>query len=230
MEKFYQRITNETIDLCLKYRVPPAVILAIAGYESGYGNGYISRITGNILSLGAGKEDKGLKRLYLPLEISSGKVLIDTSLVKGYAKDDIKWELRPPSYKKDYRPDSIAGTNRDILYFTDNPLADKEANLECVKDFVKNWLSHSNNMKIFREARVFLDKMVAIYGEEILFDSNFNKAFIDKIGGRKQSFNYRKSWVTNVKIVMRDVGLVELVKDIWYHKKNFEVAWKREFN
>jgi len=49
VKEFYAEITEMVIELSLKHNTPPAVILAIAGLESGYGNGYVSQITGNIL-------------------------------------------------------------------------------------------------------------------------------------------------------------------------------------
>jgi len=55
VKKFYKEIYKESITAGLKFSVPPAAIMAIAGLESGYGSGYVAQITGNILSLGAYK-------------------------------------------------------------------------------------------------------------------------------------------------------------------------------
>jgi len=66
VENFYSSITSDVIQLSIKHNTPPAVILAIAGLESGYGSGYVSQITGNILSLGANKNDIQLPALTIP--------------------------------------------------------------------------------------------------------------------------------------------------------------------
>jgi hypothetical protein len=57
---------------------------------------------------------------------------------------------------------------------------------------------------------------------------NVNKQFIDKIGGIKNSFNYRKSWPKKVKQVMQKAGLVELVNDIENKHMSFDEAWEKK--
>jgi len=54
-----------------------------------------------------------------------------------------------------------------------------------------------------------------------------NKAFIYKIGGILNSFNYRKTWPKKVNLIMQKVGLVELIYDIEVNKKSFEEAWSK---
>lgn len=86
--QFYSRITTPATDLCMENNVPPAAILAIAGLESGWNQGYIGRISGNILSLGTGGGDTELPPLKLPRHKSSGEIVFDSlDIIKYPAKD-----------------------------------------------------------------------------------------------------------------------------------------------
>ena len=66
VKKFYKELTPQAIKIAKKYHLPPAAVLAISGLESGYGRGYVSRITGNVMSLGAFRSDHELPPLFLP--------------------------------------------------------------------------------------------------------------------------------------------------------------------
>ena len=210
----------------MKYNVPPAAILAIAGLESGYGRGYVAEITGNILSLGAGKDVPELPALYLPVHIPSGKVLFDTTDVSLYKKDEIEWKQRPASLKKDYRPPSIAGTKKELVYFNNNYDNLKGANYNCIKDFVTVWISSGHGSSVFNEARTFLDKLVKDNGKEILLDKDIAIEFIKMIGGKPRSFNFRETWPQKVVNILNNVGLNELVNQMNKDKNlSFDEIW-----
>ena len=98
---FYKDISKEAVEISLKYNVPPAAVLAIAGVESGYGRGYVANITGNILSLGAKSNEPELPALYLPnLKSDVSKVVYGDNINK-YTEDQLEWKNRPESLKQD---------------------------------------------------------------------------------------------------------------------------------
>lgn len=228
VKDFYASITKDAIDVSLKYNLPPAAVLAIAGLESGYGQGYVAQITGNIMSLGAFKGDKELPRLYLPYSASKKRILFIPKEIKSCSSADLSWKKRPKSYKRDYRPVKFAGTTKSLeLLYYDKAIKHK-ANLACFTDFATRWISYNSKVKSFRDARKYLDEQVKKNGTDILFSMSLNKAFIEKIGGRKNSFNYRKTWPKKVKLIMRKVGLVQLVDNIYIKKMSFKDAWRKQ--
>ena len=225
---FYKSIAKDTIQVCLKYKLPPASVLAIAGLESGYGRGYVSQITGNILSLGAFKGDKELPRLYLPYSKSKKKVIFDPNTIRKYKKNDLFWKKRPPSYKRDYRIFPHAGTtnNLELLLYDDN--LRKKARKECLIDFATRWISKKSNIKVFAKTRIWLDKLVINKGVNVLFDLKTNKEFLNRIGGHPNSFNYRENWPKKANSILKKAGLVKLMKDIHYKKMSFAKAWSNK--
>jgi hypothetical protein len=100
----------------------------------------------------------------------------------------------------------------------------KEANLKNIEDFCSKWISLNNKFKVFKEARALINKRVKQHGKEILFSKELNVEFINSIGGKKNSFNYRKSWPKKVTAVLNKTGLVKLSKDI-YKNKDFNKVW-----
>ena len=225
VKQFYKEITVKTADICLKYNLPPAAVLAIAGLESGYGRGYVAQITGNILSLGAFKSDKELPILYLPYSKSQKKILFDPNEIKKHSKNDLSWKKRARSYKRDYRPYPHAATTKNLEILLYDKKARDIAHKKCINDFSTRWISKNSKIKVFRDARIWLDNKVDKNGKEILFSMSLNYGFVDKIGGVPNSFNYRKNWPKKVKLIMKKVGLVELVDDIYNKKMTFEEAW-----
>ncbi len=226
VKKFYTNLAKSAVDIGLKYNIPPGALLAIAGVESGYGNGYVARITGNILSLGAQKGDKELPALYLPnIKNFPSKVLYSPEKIKKYKKSELVWKKRPRSHKKDYRPAKIAGTSNELDYFDKHPKEKLEANVRCMEEFARDWIDKDKTHKPFVEAREMLDREVKLHSQEILFDEELNKKFIKMIGGRKNSFNYRKTWPKKVITVMDKTGLVELTKGIYKTKKSSDELW-----
>ena len=224
VKKFYKPLIKPTIDIGLKYNVPPAAILAIASIESGYGRGYVGKITGNILSLGANKGEKELPSVYLPHDIKSKEVIYNQKKIKAYDESQLKWKQRPKSLKKDYRPNVIAGTSKELDYFDYHEDARLKANLKNFEEFASKWISYSKRQQPFKNARAYLDEQVKKMGVKALFDQEVNKTFIEHIGGKPYSFNYRETWPIKVKQVMKNSGLVKLTQDI-YDQKAFKEVW-----
>lgn len=221
---FYKPLVESTVALSLKYNMPPAAILAIASVESGYGRGYVASITGNILSLGAGKSERQLPSLYLPNTKKPYKVLYNPNEINRHLKSDLVWKQREKSLKKDYRPRSISGTSKKLEYFDDNQDKKIYANLKNIEDFSVKWISKNNRYKAFYQARKMLSEEVAKHGKGILFSKELNIAFIHQIGGKKNSFNYRKSWPKKVVMILNKTGMLSLCQDI-YEKKEFDMVW-----
>jgi hypothetical protein len=226
VKNFYKNVAKIAIDVGIRYNVPPPALLAIAGVESGYARGYVSKITGNILSLGAGKDDPELPPLYLPhLKKKPYKVIYGSS-IKKYKKSDLIWRQRNKSLKKDYRPKKFAGSDKELDYFDYHPKERLKAYKECLSDFAKNWISRQKRYKAFQDARVFMDSAVKTSSKEILFDKELNEKFIKMISGKKNSFNTRKSWAPKVIKVLKKAGLVELCYDMYKNHKTFKEAWR----
>ncbi|WP_458700237.1 hypothetical protein ACKGJI_10395 [Sulfurospirillum sp. 1307] len=225
VKSFYKNIAKDAIAIGLKYNVPPAAILAIAGVESGYARGYVAKITGNIMSLGAKENEAELPALYLPNLKSDKSKILYGSKIKKYYEDDLEWKKRPKSLKKDYRPKNIAGTTKELDYFDRHQKEKIKANLKCIEDFAKNWISKNKKFEPFVKAREFLDEQVAKNSKDILFDKDLNEKFIYMISGTKNSFNHRKTWAPKVIKVMQNVGLVELTKALHVEKKDFDEVW-----
>jgi len=225
VKEFYELLTKDTIDLALKYNIPPAAVLAIASVESGYGRGYVAKITGNILSLGANRSEKELPSLYLPNVIKTKEILYNPIKIQTYTKDELRWKQREKSLKKDYRPTHIAGTTANLEYFDNHINKRKEANLRNIKDFATKWISINKSQKAFKDARRLIEQNVAKHGKKILFDKEFNKQFIHQIGGKINSFNYRETWPKKVISILNNSGLVELTSELHFEKKSFDEAW-----
>nr|WP_321265645.1 hypothetical protein [uncultured Sulfurimonas sp.] len=228
VKSFYKDNYSEAIAVAKRYKLPAAAILAIAGLESGYGSGYVAQITGNILSLGAFKGDKELYSLYLPYSKSKKSVLFDPNEIKKHSKNDLVWKQRPKSLKRDFRPTPYAGTSKNLELLKYNPKLKHLAHKACFNDFATRWISVNSKVKVFREARVWLDKLVKKHGEKILLTKEINLEFISKIGGLPRSFNYRQTWPKKAKLIMKKVGLVELIYDIQYKNMTFDKAWNKK--
>lgn len=224
---FYKPLAQETLAIALKYNVPPAAILAIAGVESGYGRGYIARISGNILSLGAGKGDSMLPALYLPHDKKSGMILYNPKEIAKHKQSDLVYQKRAKSYKKDYRPAPYAGTSKHLDYFDTHTKEKKSANLACIEEFAHLWISENYKFEPFKKARNDLEARVAKGGKNALFTEECAQEFIRNIGGKKHSFNYRQTWPKKVIQVMKNAGLVTLMKDM-KAKKTFSEAWHKK--
>jgi hypothetical protein len=227
VKEFYASIAEDAIDIAQENNLPAAAILAIAGLESGYGSGYVAQITGNILSLGAFKSDPELPALYLPYSKSKKTILFDPKEIEKFSKDDLVYKKRAKSYKKDYRPAPYAGTPTHLELLKYNPKLRQKAHYACLNDFATKWINTKSNIKAFRDAKIWLHQQVNNSSYKILLTMKANKGFIERIGGRKNSFNYRKEWPIKVKLIMRKAALVELVYDMKVEGMSFEEAWER---
>lgn len=223
--EFFKRIAGPATELCVDNNVPPAAVLSIAALESGWNKGYVGRITGNILSLGARKGDYELPALVLPRLKSSNRILFDSLEILKYDPSEFEWEERPPSLKKDYRPAGIAGTKYQLAYFKYHPYQKARAQTENINDFLTIFISRSSRIAVYREARHIMDSLVSIHGKEILFEPETSRVFIRTIGGRPNSFNYRETWPKKVEYILRNAGLVELTKQLYLEEKNFDEVW-----
>jgi len=224
VKTFYQSIAQSAIDLGLEHNVPPAAILAMAGVESGYGRGYVARITGNILSLGARKGEAELPPLNLPTHIPTDKVLVDKDRIASTPDEELKWKERLPSLKKDYRPDAFAGTEKRLAFLQRNPDDRIESRRANISDFVSSWISDKSAVPLFAEARTWLDQTVADEGKDSLLSCKMAKAFISRIGGKPRSFNHRESWVKKVNTIMDRGGLCSLTQAM-SEGTPFDIAW-----
>ena len=226
VKDFLKPLAQRTIKQGEKYSVPPAAILAIASVESGYGRGYVASISGNILSLGANKGEKMLPSLYLPNIKDPYKIIYNPEEISKYKKNQLRYKQRAKSLKKDYRPMPYAGTSNNLEYFDKNSKARVNANMACIEDFCKVWISESYRYEPFKKARKDLNKIVSVSGKKALFLKTTSEEFINNIGGKPHSFNYRKTWPKKVITVMKNIGLVELIKDM-KNGDSFEEAWSK---
>jgi len=226
VKEFIKPLAQKSIEMGQIYNVPPAAILAIASVESGYGRGYVASISGNILSLGANKGEKMLPPLYLPNIKEPYKIIYNPSEIAKYKNSELRYKKRAKSLKKDYRPLPYAGTSENLEYFDENQKAKVKANMSCIEDFCTVWISESYRYEPFKKARIDLNKRVANDGKNSLFLQATSKELINNIGGKPHSFNYRETWPKKVMAVMKNIGLVELIKDM-KSGKNFEEAWNK---
>lgn len=224
VKDFYRQIAKEATQICLENNIPPASLLAISGLESGWGGGYIGQITGNILSLGARKSDIKLPALRLPKLIKNNTILYDSLEIIKYQENELKWEDRPKSLKKDYRPKPWVGTPYNLAYFKYHPKEKGKARLANIKDFVTIFIGRKSRIKAYRETRKKMDSLVTKHGKEILLEEQTSIDFIHGIGGKHNSYNYRKTWPKKVIYIIKKAGLIELSKEL-NKGKTFEESW-----
>lgn len=223
--KFYSRIAKEATTICMENNVPPAAILAMAGLESGWNEGYVSKITGNILSLGTRRGDHQLPALQLARLKFKKTILFDSLEILKYNKKDIIWENRPPSLKKDYRPLPYAGTKNNLAYFKYYPEKETQAHIQNLNDFMLHFISRKSKIPAYKNARILMDKLVAEKGKDILLNDSTAFLFINEIGGKPYSFNYRKNWPKKVKNIIKKAGLGDLSKQLYSDKREFKNIW-----
>jgi hypothetical protein len=223
--QFYGRIAKSTTAISMENNVPPAAILAIAGLESGWNQGYVGRITGNILSLGTRAGDAELPALRLPRRKSDKQILFDSLEIMKYGPDELVWENRPPSLKKDYRPAPYSGETYNLAYFKYNPDEKKEAHIANISDFVTIFISRTSKIPVYREARKKMDELVAANGKEVLLKEETAIQFINAIGGKPNSFNFRESWPIKVTSIVESAGLAQLTTELYDNNVQFEDVW-----
>ncbi len=226
VKAFYSGIAKEATQICLENNIPPASLLAICGLESGWDSGYIGQITGNILSLGTRKGDKELPALRLPRLIKSNKIVYDSLEIMKYPSDALRWENRPESLKKDYRPKPWAGTQYQLAYFKYHPKEKAKAHLHNIRDFVTTFIGRKSRLKAYRDTRAKMDSLVDVHGKEALLDESTAINFIYGIGGKINSYNFRKTWPKKVIYIIKNAGLVDLTLDL-NAGKSFNESWKK---
>ena len=226
VKSFYKGISKKATELCLENNIPPAALLAITGLESGWDSGYIGQITGNILSLGLRRGDIELPALRLPRLIKNKKILFDSLQVLKYSEKELKWENRPESLKKDYRPKSIAGTKYQLAYFKYHPKQKTAAQIANINDFVTGFIGRKSRLKAYRNARKKMDSLVAKHGKEILLQQETAIDFVNEIGGKPNSYNFRKTWPKKVIYIIKNAGLPELTTAL-YKGMLFEKSWSK---
>jgi len=226
VKRFYEKLSVNATKICMEENIPPAALLAIAGLESGWNKGYIGKITGNILSLGASprRGDTELPALRLPRVIKTKELLFNEVDIAKYKKSELRYENRPSSLKKDYRPAPYAGTIKNLGYLENHPKVKAQAQAQNIKDFVTVFISRKSRISAYRKTRANMDALVKKHGKKILLEDKTAMAFIHGIGGKKYSYNYRKEWPIKVINIIHAVGLSELTKDL-NEGKTFEESW-----
>lgn len=227
VKAFYSGISQKATKLCLDYNIPPASLLAISGLESGWDSGYIGQITGNILSLGTRRGDTELPPLRLPRLIKTNKIVYDSLEIVKYKAEELKWEDRPESLKKDYRPKPWAGTSKKLAYFKYHPKEKKAAQISNMTDFVTVFISRKSRIKAYRETRRKMDSLVTKHGKKILLEERTAIDFINGIGGKLNSYNYRKTWPKKVIYIIKNAGLINLTKEL-DNGDSFEKSWNQK--
>ena len=227
VKTFYKSITKKATKICLENNIPPASLLAIAGLESGWNQGYIGKISGNILSLNSNNKKRQLPALYLPTLIKENNVLFDSVKINTYKPSELKWKKRPESYKKDYRPLPFRGTSFNLAYFENNPKEKTKAHLLNITDFVTTFIGRKSKLRVYRAARKKMDSLVNIHGKKILLDKKTAINFVNAIGGKPNSYNFRKTWPNKVIYIIEHAGLVKLTQQI-NNGESFMIAWNKK--
>ena len=147
--------------------------------------------------------------------------------ITAYAErllEDLKELDWPESLKKDYRPKQIAGTTYQLAYFKHHPEAKAKAQLANIKDFVTVFIGRNSRLKAYRNARKKMDDLVAKHGKEILLKEQTAIDFINEIGGKPNSYNFRETWPKKVIYIIKRAGLSQLTTDL-HNKISFEKSW-----
>jgi hypothetical protein len=224
VKKFYKSISKKATELCLKNNIPPAALLAITGLESGWDSGYIGQITGNILSLGLRRGDIELPALRLPRLIKTKKIVFDSLEILNYSENELKWENRPESLKKDYRPKQIAGTTYQLAYFKHHTKEKTVAQIANINDFVTVFIGRKSRIKAYRTAREKMDSLVKKNGKKILLQQQTAIDFVNEIGGKPNSYNFRETWPKKVIYIIKNAGLAKLTSNL-HAGFYFEESW-----
>jgi hypothetical protein len=205
---FFKHLTPIVMKECLKKGVPPAAVLAMAALESGYGTGYVARVSGNILSLNAREGEPELPPLKVPVtkekQVVIDRRVLEEMLAYGY---DFQIEARPPSFKKDYRPGGIAGTDIQLDYFLNHPQEKYAAWKRNIVDLIEKRLSLDSPIPAYRETEQWCRTVLASHSLEKLLSEDAARRFLEKIGGRPLSFNRRISWREKTFVILDRLGL-----------------------
>ena len=224
VKAFYKGMSKKATEICLNNNIPPASLLAITGLESGWNSGYIGQITGNILSLGTRRGDTELPALRLPRNLKTKKIVYDSLEILKLPESQLKWEERPESLKKDYRPKPWAGTPYNLAFFKYNSKAKGAAHVANIQDFVTVFIARKSRIKAYRETRRKMDSLVTKHGKSILLKEQTAIDFIHGIGGKLNSYNFRKTWPKKVIYIIKNAGLIDLTGQL-HNCVSFEKSW-----
>ena len=224
VKAFYKGMSKKATEICLNNNIPPASLLAITGLESGWDSGYIGQITGNILSLGTRRGDTELPALRLPRNLKTKKIIYDSLEILKLPENQLKWEERPESLKKDYRPKPWAGTPYNLAFFKHNSKAKGAAHVANIQDFVTVFIARESRIKAYRETRRKMDSLVTKHGKSILLKEQTAIDFIHGIGGKLNSYNFRKTWPKKVIYIIKNAGLIDLTGQL-HNGVSFEKSW-----
>lgn len=215
--EFYLELTPIAVEESIRTGIPAPAIMAIAGHESGFGRGYVARVSGNILSLGARGNDIVLPPLTV-LESIKGEILLqfDRTIPQDSIPSGYSLVKKPPSCKKDYRPPGICGTDGDFDYFIKNPAGRLAAWRENVRDFTEGRISKDSPVEAYRRAYQFARRLKNSHGRNYVFSKPAAIEFIKLVGGYPGSFNSNPEWPDKVILLLRRAHLSEIAKDYYY--------------
>lgn len=226
---FLKNCTPIILSECLEKGAPPTAIIAIACLESGFGKSYVSRVSGNILSLNALETDTALPPLQLPV-IGQNDYIIDTQRLKKMLAtgNEIKVVKRPPSLKKDYRPKEIAGAFTELDYFLYHPEEKIAAWQNNIKDLLYYRISEKSSYTAYRETNALCLRIKTNRSITLLLSNKTATHFLSLIGGRPQSYNANFSWRQKTHNLVYSLGLDVFLRNyLMLYKKQFNLsAWK----
>ena len=222
--KFLKNCTPIILAECLEKGAPPASILSIACLESGFGKSYVSRVSGNLLSLNALDTETALPPLQLPV-VGHNDYIIDTQRLKKMLAtgNEIKVVKRPASLKKDYRPKEIAGGFTELDYFLYHQEEKFSAWQNNIKDLLYNRISEKSAYSAYRETNALCLRIKTNRSITLLFSNKTSTHFLSLIGGRPQSYNANLSWRQKTHNIVYSMGL-----DVYL--RNYLMLYKKEFN
>jgi hypothetical protein len=70
-----------------------------------------------------------------------------------------------------------------------------------------------------------MDSLVAAKGKGILLQEETAIMFVNEIGGKPNSFNYRTTWPVKVTTIIQNAGLAELTTEMFNSDKDFYEVW-----
>ncbi|EKD27549.1 MAG: hypothetical protein ACD_79C00677G0002 [uncultured bacterium] len=205
---FFEDLTPLVLNESLKKGCPPGAIIAIAAHESGYGTGYIGCVTGNILSLSARKNEIMLPSLNLPIT-KNKDIVIDNEQIRNMLASGhpIKLVQRPPSFKKDYRPSDIAGTDAQLDYFLHHPDLRFKAWESNIKDLLYDRILSDSTIPAYKETAELCKRIYDSKSLKRLLSGETSKRFISLIGGKPNSYNSREEWRDKILNMIDNLGL-----------------------
>lgn len=212
---FFKKLTPIILEESLQTGVPPAALLAMAALESGYNTGYVSHITGNILSLNALENEAMLPPLKLHIHPGTRQVVLDRQKLTRLMNSGISLELkfRPSALKKDYRPIEIAGTPEHLDYFLNHEHQLMDAWKQNIHDFLSGRIHPDNTSPAYRSAYGYTQEIKQHKNLDFLLSEEAAVRFLSLVGGKPHSFNSNPSWVEKTTNLVKNMGLETFVQE-----------------